>query len=129
MSYRQLRSRGSTRLPTTIWPWFRSRRRHHTRGLIEFIVGSILAPISGFVSGYSGFPLSTKTNNSKFQFVQKPGRRRTTMWMLLPLIRHVFIYPSTTDSHRFLINGRCEKTSSLAVLQRFDCKQSFHKLI
>ena len=31
--------------------------------------------------GYSGFPLSSKTNISNFQFNQESGRQRTTMWM------------------------------------------------
>ena len=35
----------------------------------------------GFSSGYSGFPLSSKINISKFQFDQESGRRRTTLWM------------------------------------------------
>jgi len=35
------------------------------------------------------------------------------------LHRHLLIYPSTTDFHRFLINGRRGKTSTLAVLERF----------
>ena len=35
----------------------------------------------GVFSGFSGFPLSSKTNISKFQFDQESGRRRTTMWM------------------------------------------------
>ena len=30
---------------------------------------------------YPGFPLSSKTNISKFQFDQESGRRRTTLWM------------------------------------------------
>ena len=34
-----------------------------------------------FFSWYSGFPLSSKTNISKFQFDQESGRWRTTMWM------------------------------------------------
>ena len=34
-----------------------------------------------FLSRYSGFPLSSKTNISKFQFDQESGRRRTTLWM------------------------------------------------
>ena len=47
---------------------------------IWFVVGSF--PCSErFFSGYSGFPLSSKTNFSKFQFDQESGRRRTTMWM------------------------------------------------
>ena len=47
---------------------------------IWFVVGSL--PCSErFFSGYSGFPLSSKTSISKFQFDQESGGRRTTMWM------------------------------------------------
>ena len=35
----------------------------------------------GFSPGHSGFPLSSKTNTSKFQFDQESGRRRTTLWI------------------------------------------------
>ena len=34
---------------------------------VEFVVGSLLCS-ERFFSGYSGFPLSPKTNTSKFQF-------------------------------------------------------------
>ena len=58
------RSGESTRLPP-MWPGFKSRRRRHM--WVEFIVGSL--PCSErFFSGCSGFPLSSKTNTSKFQF-------------------------------------------------------------
>ena len=44
---------------------------------VEFVFGSL--PCSErFFCGYSGFPLSSKTNISKFQFDQESGRRRTT---------------------------------------------------
>ena len=61
-----------------MWPGFKSRRRRHT--WVEFVVGSLLCS-ERFLSGYSGFPLSSKTNISKFQFDQESGRRRTTLWM------------------------------------------------
>ena len=44
---------------------FDSRTRRHT--WVEFVVGSLLCS-ERFFSGYSGFPLSSKTNISKFQF-------------------------------------------------------------
>ena len=34
-----------------------------------------------FFSGYSGLPLSSKTNISKFWFDQESWRQRTTLWM------------------------------------------------
>ena len=46
-------------------PGFESRTQRHM--WVEFVVGSL--PCSKrFFSGYSGFPLSSKTNISKFQF-------------------------------------------------------------
>ena len=46
----------STRLPP-MWPGFKSRRRSHTWD--EFVVGSLHCS-KKFLSGYSGFPLSSK---------------------------------------------------------------------
>ena len=46
-------------------PGFNSRTRRHM--WVEFVVGSL--PCSErFFSGFSGFPLSSKTNISKFKF-------------------------------------------------------------
>ena len=46
-----------------------------------------------FFSGYSGFPLSSKINISKFPFDQESGRRRTTLWMCyLQIIIYLLIY-------------------------------------
>ena len=48
-----------------MWPGFDSRSRRHM--WVEFVVGS--RPCSErFSSGYSGLPLSSKTNIFKFQF-------------------------------------------------------------
>ena len=58
------RSGESTRLPP-MWPGFDSRTHRHM--WVEFVVGSLLCS-ERFFSGYSGFPLSTKTNISKLQF-------------------------------------------------------------
>ena len=58
------RSGESARLPP-MWPGFKSRRRRHM--WVEIIVGSL--PCSErFFTWYSGFPLSLKTNTSKFRF-------------------------------------------------------------
>ena len=58
------RSGESARLPP-MWSGFDSRTRRHM--WVEFVVGS--RPCSErFFSGYSGFPLSSKTNISKFKF-------------------------------------------------------------
>ena len=58
------RSGESTRLPP-MSPGFESRTRRHM--WVEFVVSSLLCS-ERFFSGYSGFPLSAKTNISKFQF-------------------------------------------------------------
>ena len=80
------RSGESARLPP-MWPGFKSRRRRHM--WVEFVVGS--PPCSErFFSRYTGFPLSSKTNISKFQFDQESGRRRTTV-DVLPANRYLFI--------------------------------------
>ena len=61
------RSGESARLPP-MWRGFDSRSRRHM--WVEFVVGS--RPCSErFFPGYSGFPLSSKTNISKFQFDRK----------------------------------------------------------
>ena len=83
------RSGESARLPP-VWPEFNSRRRRHI--WVEFAVGSLLCS-ERFFSGYSGFPLSSKTNISKFQFDQESGTRRTALWMCyLQIIIYLFIY-------------------------------------
>ena len=57
-----------------------------------FGVGS-LSCSERFFSGYSCFPLSVKTNISKFQFDQESDRRRTTLWMCyLQIIIYLFIH-------------------------------------
>ena len=58
------RSGESTHL-LPLWPGFDSRSRLHM--WVEFVVGS--RPCSErFFSGYSSFPLSSRSNTSKFQF-------------------------------------------------------------
>ena len=78
------------------WPAFKSRLRLHM--WVEFVVGSL--PCSErFLSAYSGFPLSSKTNISKFQFDQESGRRRTTLWMCyLQIFIYLIIYITTNHA-------------------------------
>ena len=64
---------------------------------VEFVVGSLLCS-ERFFSGYSSFPLSWKTNISKFQFDQESGERRTTLWMCYLQIIYLFIYFLTSSS-------------------------------
>ena len=65
---------------------------------VDAICGLSLLMVLSFAprgfSGYSGFPLSSKTNNSKFQFDQESGRQRTTLWTcyLQVIICLSFIY-------------------------------------
>ena len=58
------RSGESAHLPP-MCPRFDSRTRRHM--WVEFVVGSLLCSRK-FFSGYSSFPLSSKTDISKFQF-------------------------------------------------------------
>ena len=111
------RSGESARL-LPIWPGFRkSWRRLHT--CIEFVVGSLLCS-ERFFSGYSGFPLSSKTNISKFQFDQESGTRKLAknhFVDVLPLNRclfYLFIY-------LFIWNGQY-----LLVLSFLYCSKNWH---
>ena len=60
---------------------------------VEFVVGSRPC-CEGFSPGtlYSGFPPSTKTNISKFQFDLETAERRATPW--IPLKFHYYYYSS-----------------------------------
>ena len=95
------RSGESARLPP-MWPGFKSRRWRHLWG--EFVVGAPPCP-ERFFSRYSGFPLSSKTNISKFQFDQESGRRRTTV-DVLPANRYLFII------YLFISRGDVWKTNN-----------------
>ena len=80
---------------------------------VEFVVGSLLCS-EKFFSGYSGFPLSSNTNISKFQFDQESGRQRTTLWMCyLQIVIFYFYYylfisylPSAAQAESDKINLR-----------------------
>ena len=86
---------------------------------VEFAVGSLLCS-ERFFSGFSGTPLSSKTNISKFQFDQESGRWRTILWMCyLQIIIYLFILPHrlsqcqsllTTVLFRLLLPGRSYST-------------------
>ena len=92
------RSGESGRLPP-MWPWFKSGRRRHL--WVEFVGGSL--PCSErFFSSYSGFPLSSKTNFSKFQFAQESGRQRTTLRMCyLQIITIILLTLQKTASYLY----------------------------
>ena len=116
------RSGESTRLPP-VWPGFKSRRRRHM--WVEFVVGSLLCS-ERFFSGYSGFPLFSKTNISKLQFDQESGRRRTTMWMcylqiVIYLFNFLFIYLYEHLSDIRLSTLRVQCGSSLPLLCYRNC--------
>ena len=89
------RKRKQNKHKTLKWVWFFRSKFPLFMGMaqwVEFVAGSL--PCSErFFSGYSGFPLSLKTNISKFQFDQESGRRRTTLWMCyLQIVIYLFIY-------------------------------------
>ena len=71
-----------------MWPGFESWRQLHNFMWVEFVVGSLRCSERFF----SGFPFSSKTNISKFQFDQESGTRRTTIKVdVLPPNRYWFI--------------------------------------
>ena len=86
-----------------MWPGFKYRRRRHM--WVEFVVGSLLC-FKRFFSEYSGFPLSSKTNVSKFRFDQDSGRRWTTLWMCYLQIYLLF---DRHPSKLVKINGQWSK--------------------
>ena len=53
--------------PPPMWPRFKSWHRRHM--WVEFVVGSLLCS-ERFFSGYSGFPLSSKTNIPNFNSIR-----------------------------------------------------------
>ena len=57
-----------------MWPRFNSQRRRHM--WTKSVVRSLLCP-----ERFSGFPLTSKTNLSKFQFDQESGRPRNAKCM------------------------------------------------
>ena len=74
-----------------MWPGFDSRTRRHM--WVEFVVGS--RPCSErFFSGYSGFPLSSKTNISKFQFdLESEGHKFISLGLLRATLVKVPLTP------------------------------------
>ena len=81
----------STCLPP-MWPGFDCRTQRHM--WVEFVVGS--RPCSErFFSRYSGFPLSSKTNISKFQFdLESEGHKFISLGLLHATLvkQRLFIY-------------------------------------
>ena len=87
-------------------PRFKSRCRRHM--WVEFIVGSLLC------CRYSDFPLSSKTNISKFQFDQESGRQRTGLCGCATsksLFIYLFIYRCLIYKYQasFLDHKKCWK--------------------
>ena len=63
----------------------------------------VLALLRGFISGFSGFPPSTKINTSKFQFDQGEGRRIVivhTVRRLLSINKVYYYYYRHVESPR-----------------------------
>ena len=96
------RSGESARLPS-MCPGFDSRTRRHM--WVEFVVGSLLCS-ERFFSGYSGFPLSSNTNITKFQFdldycqvrYHEPLARVIVQALPVFDIKYTFIYFFTSRS-------------------------------
>ena len=103
----KVRSGESNRLPPML-PRFKSRCRH--RMWFEFVVGSLLCS-ERFFSGYSGFPLCSKTNISKFQLDQESGRRRNTLWICYLQIIIYLLYLRALISDRKVKQKRSFKNS------------------
>ena len=72
---------------------------------VKFIVGSRLAPRVFF--GFSGFPLSTKTNISKFQFNQnrRPARKPSNVdkSSSLNIVNLFLIFIVTVKKHYIVV--------------------------
>ena len=80
---------------------------------VEFVVGSLLCS-ERFFSGYSGFPLSPKTNTSKFQFDletvdEEPpcgnATAKSYYYLLLLLLLLKFLALRRSKSHFLVYNG------------------------
>ena len=75
-----------------MWPGFDSWTWRHM--WVEFVVGSHPCSERFFV-GYSGFPLSSKTNSSKFQFdLESEGHKFISLGLLRASLvkQRLFIY-------------------------------------
>ena len=72
-----------------MWPGFKSRGQHNMWALSLLLV---LACSERFFSGYSCFPLSSKTNIFNFQFDQESGRQRSHFADVLPLNHYTFLF-------------------------------------
>ena len=86
-----------------MWPGLDSQTRRHM--WVEFVVGSCLCS-ERFFSGYSGFPLSSKTNISKFQLdLESEGHRFVSRkdCSVSPLLNkvHLFIIYLITIIRRY----------------------------
>ena len=60
------------------------------------------------LSEYSSFPLSSKTNISKFQFDQESGRPRTILWMCYLQIIIIIIIILNFKKHSLLNSSQIE---------------------
>ena len=88
-----------------MWPGFDSRTRRHM--WVEFVVGS--RPCSErFFSGYSDFPLSSKTNISKFQFdLESEGHKFISLGLLRANLvkQRLFIYSAVLHNPEEYVKG------------------------
>ena len=81
---------------------------------VEFVIGSLLCS-KRFFSRYSGFPLSSKTNTSKFQFNQESGPNH----YLFIYFFYLFLLSGVDPSGNVLFMVQCEWILILTVV--FHC--------
>ena len=99
-----------------MWPGFYSRIRRHM--WVEFVVGSVLCS-ERFFSGFSGFPLSSKTNISKFQFdLGMHGHFCKSSCELLsaPWVNKLHFFTDTYTPQQPLHNLHCSSLLNFKVL-------------
>ena len=87
---------------------------------VEFVVGSLLCS-ARFFSGYSGFPLSPKTNTSKFQFyLERTDTEKRALELLgaswVNKLQYIFTFPTHYRESRELTNFNQHKTISLLIM-------------
>ena len=97
-----------------MWSGFNSWTWHQM--WVEFVVGSHPCSKKFFFSGYSGFPLSSKTNISKFQLTLKS--LRGTSQLNTYLFIYLFIYkigPQHTYMNCFRANMKSVPSEQISL--------------
>ena len=97
-----------------MWPGFKSLRRRHM--WVDFVVDFLLCS-ERFFSGYSGFPLSVKTNTSKFQF-DLNARTRLNEFIRTP---KCFVRKQITKSYKLHATGCANRHKMLGLVGQRCC--------